>query len=143
MAHKIIKITDPAVTGKLFGSFDKNAARIENAFSVRMFNKQASDGGDGILIEGDDRAVRDAGQVVSYLRKIAASLKDALDEHGLGNVLMHRRSAYAIDITLVDCDYWDYLDGAEDGFYFGEFMNQYSWAEKYIYQLEQIREKKQ
>lgn len=80
---------------------------------------------------------------LSYLRKIAASLKDALDEHGLGNVLMHRRSAYAIDITLVDCDYWNYLDGAEDGLYFGEFMNQYSWAEKYIYQLEQIREKKQ
>ena len=101
MAQKIIKITDPAVTGKLFGSFDKNAARIENAFSVRMFNKQASDGGDGILIEGDDRAVRDAGQVVSYLRKIAA-LEDELTDQNVDYIINMVRDGREDELLAFD-----------------------------------------
>ena len=79
---------------------------------------------------------------LSYLRKIAASLKDALEERGLGDALLHRRSAYALNTAEVDCDYWNYLDGAGNEIFYGEFMNQYSWAEKYIYQLEQIKKRK-
>ena len=81
MAQKIIKISDPAVTGKIFGSFDKNSDRIENEFSVKMFNRQSSDGMDGVLIEGDDESVRMAGQVVSYLKKIAAFEDELTDQN--------------------------------------------------------------
>ncbi len=86
MAHKIIKMADPALTGKIFGSFDKNAARIENEFSVRMFNRQSSDGGDGIMIEGDEENVRSAGQVVSYLKKIA-SFEDELTDQNVDYIV--------------------------------------------------------
>ncbi len=80
---------------------------------------------------------------LSYLRKIVSSLKDALEEAGLTDVLLHQRSAYALNTAPVDCDYWNYLDGAENEIYYGEFMSRYSWAEKYIYQLEQIRKHNQ
>ncbi len=86
MAQKIIRMNDPAVTGKIFGSFDKNAARIEKEFSVRMFNRQSSDGGDGILIEGEDENVRSAGQVVSYLKKIA-SFEDELTDQNVDYIV--------------------------------------------------------
>ncbi|MBQ6262864.1 MAG: PhoH family protein [Clostridia bacterium] len=86
MAQKIIKMTDPALTGKIFGSFDKNVARIENEFSVRMFNRQSSDGGDGIMIEGEDENVRAAGQVVSYLKKIA-SFEDELTDQNVDYIV--------------------------------------------------------
>ncbi|MBR3415630.1 MAG: PhoH family protein [Clostridia bacterium] len=86
MAQKIIKMADPALTGKIFGSFDKNAARIENEFSVRMFNRQSSDGGDGIMIEGDEENVRSAGQVVSYLKKIA-SFEDELTDQNVDYIV--------------------------------------------------------
>ncbi len=86
MAQKIIKMTDPALTGKIFGSFDKNTARIENEFSVRIFNRQSSDGGDGITIEGDEENVRSAGQVISYLKKIA-SFEDELTDQNVDYIV--------------------------------------------------------
>ena len=86
MAQKIIKIADPALTGKLFGNFDKNASRIENEFSVRLFNRQSSDGEDGIMIEGDEDSVRAAGQVVSYLKKIA-SFEDELTDQNVDYIV--------------------------------------------------------
>ena len=86
MAQKIIKMTDPALTGKIFGSFDKNTARIENEFSVRIFNRQSSDGGDGIMIEGDEENVRSAGQVISYLKKIA-SFEDELTDQNVDYIV--------------------------------------------------------
>ncbi len=86
MAQKIIKMADPALTGKIFGSFDKNAARIENEFSVRIFNRQSSDGGDGIMIEGNEENVRSAGQVISYLKKIA-SFEDELTDQNVDYIV--------------------------------------------------------
>ena len=78
----------------------------------------------------------DPQKVFSYIRKLTASLKKALGEYGLENAVLHTRNSYAVDTGLIKCDYWDYLDDTATDLYYGEFMNQYSWAEKYIYQLE-------
>ena len=45
---------------------------------------------------------------------------------------------YDRNTDMIRCDYYDYLLGKSDGIgkYTGEFMNQYSWAEEYIYELE-------
>ena len=81
MAQKIIKISDPSVTLRIFGSFDKNVSRIENEFAVKIFNRQSSDGGDGILIEGDDHGVNSAGKVINYLKKIASFEEELTDQN--------------------------------------------------------------
>ena len=60
-----------------------------------------------------------------------------LKECGLEDVLVHVHNSYAIDPTKVDCDYYDYLSGKLNGKIINTsaFMNQYSWAEEFVYNL--------
>ena len=53
-------------------------------------------------------------------------------------MLVHRRNAYSVNTNLISCDYYDYLDRkpAAEKLYRGEFIRQYSWAEVYVYHLE-------
>ena len=71
-------------------------------------------------------------------RQVFASLKKDLKRHGLEDVIVHNNNAYAIDAALVKCDYYDFITGKSTGenVYRGEFMNQYSWAEQYVYALD-------
>ena len=73
-----------------------------------------------------------------HLKKIVASLKKDLGEIGLEDLFIHNRNSYAVNKQMLDCDYYHYLNSEEDYLdsYHGEFMNQYSWAEVYIYELE-------
>ena len=74
-----------------------------------------------------------------HFRQIFASLKKDLKRHGLENVLIHdHNNVYSIDVALVKCDYYDFITGKTTGtnVYQGEFMNQYSWAEQYVYALD-------
>lgn len=75
---------------------------------------------------------------LSYFKKLASGLKKDLENYGLGELLIHRSNSYSIDTTMVSCDYYDHLAGKADAVrrYKGEFINQYSWAEAYIYSLE-------
>ena len=73
------------------------------------------------------------------LKKAVQSLRKDLDKFGLSEALIHSRNSYAVNTALIDCDYYDYLDrrpGSENS-YRGQFMSQYSWAEVYIYALEE------
>jgi len=81
MAQRLIKITDSDLTGKLFGSFDRNISKLENEFGVRIYNRQSPDGVDGILIEGDDESVARAADTLSYLRNIAKLGDDLTDQN--------------------------------------------------------------
>ena len=74
-----------------------------------------------------------------YFRQLFASLKKDLKRCGFENALIHNtNNAYAIDAALVKCDYYDFITGrsTEKNTYRGEFMNQYSWAEQYVYALD-------
>ena len=66
------------------------------------------------------------------------SLRIDLTQQGFEGILIHNSNSYAIDTGLIKCDYYDYLTGTSDAAdsYHGEFMNQYSWAEEYIWSLE-------
>lgn len=71
----------------------------------------------------------------TYLRQITLSLKNDLTDAGYPDVLIRSKDSYAVNIAKLSCDYYDHLDNGGDAFK-GEFMNQYSWAEEYIYSLE-------
>ncbi len=73
-----------------------------------------------------------------YLKKVVQSLKKDLDKQGLEDLFIHGRNSYAVNTGIIECDYYDYTSGEEgyDNLYKGEFLNQYSWAERYIYALE-------
>jgi two-component SAPR family response regulator len=71
-------------------------------------------------------------------RQVFSSLKKDLKQYGFEDVLMHSVNSYAVDVSQISCDYYDFITGKADGHnsYHGEFMNQFSWAEQYIYALE-------
>ena len=73
-----------------------------------------------------------------YFKKVVSSLKKDLSKEGIEDLLIHGHNSYAINTSMIKCDYYDYLSDGDDTetAYRGEFMNQYSWAEQYIYALE-------
>lgn len=67
----------------------------------------------------------------SSLRTRFSLLKKDLSKVGADDVLVKAWNSYGIDISKIDCDYYNYLDGdtyAVNSFQ-GEYMSQYSWAE--------------
>lgn len=71
----------------------------------------------------------------AYFRKVISVLRATLKKAGYDGVLVHEKNAYAVDVSRIDCDYYDHLDGLRSS-YAGEFMYQYSWAEQYKYGLD-------
>jgi len=75
----------------------------------------------------------------SYLKNIRTDLISTLSEYGLEDCVTRLRGGIAIVRDLVNCDYFDYLDGnitdLEHDFK-GEYMSQYSWAEVTLASLE-------
>ena len=80
----------------------------------------------------------ETGKSYEHLKKIVQQLKKDLDRHGISELLIHGHNSYAINPEMIECDYYDYISGKEEyaDTYRGEFLNQYSWAEVYIYALE-------
>ena len=57
-----------------------------------------------------------------------ALAKAALKSVGAENVLRHETPCYRVDTSLIQCDYFSYLETGKPEFH-GEYMMQYSWAE--------------
>lgn len=67
----------------------------------------------------------------TYIRQYAQSIREALSGIGLEDILIHNRDSYAVNTSLIDCDYYRYMSGDydENDAYNGEFMTQYEWSE--------------
>lgn len=65
----------------------------------------------------------------AYLRQLVLDLKNTLKSVGAECVLCHETPCYRIDTTLLQCDYFSYLENKKPEFY-GEYMLQFSWAEE-------------
>ena len=66
---------------------------------------------------------------VAYLRQLILDLKNTLKEVGAEAVLQHETPYYRIDTDRIQCDYLSHLETGRPEFR-GEYMMQYSWAEK-------------
>ena len=65
----------------------------------------------------------------AYLRQLVMDLKNTLKAVGAENVLRHETPCYRVDTSLIQCDYFSYLETGKPEFH-GEYMMQYSWAEE-------------
>lgn len=69
---------------------------------------------------------------LDYLRQLTKDLRETLKAVGAQDVFISRFKEYRIEPSLVECDFYDYLDDkpyAVKAFQ-GEYMTQYGWAEK-------------
>ena len=66
---------------------------------------------------------------MDYLRHLVGDLKKALAMAGAEKVLCQEGYNYRIDTTRINCDYHKFLNTGRPQFH-GEYMSQYSWAER-------------
>lgn len=73
----------------------------------------------------------DTEEKASYIRVLASEIRTVLSQIGQEQVFFHEKNSYALDISKVKCDYYDYLAGDENAKYAfqQEYMSQYSWAD--------------
>ena len=65
----------------------------------------------------------------AYLRQLVMDLKNTLKAVGADAVLCHETPCYRVDVSLLKCDYFSYLETGKPEF-LGEYMAQFSWAEE-------------
>jgi len=74
----------------------------------------------------------------TYITQIIQSLKNTLKEAQIEDCFVVGYNGYAVDVSKISCDSYDYLDGKPeaDNYFHGEYMSQYSWGEEQLYQFE-------
>lgn len=80
-----------------------------------------------ILWENEDSSINHS----SYLKNIRKDLISTFEKYNCDNIFIRQRGLLGIDTSLVDCDYYDWVNGKIEGInaYRGEYMVQYSWSE--------------
>ena len=68
----------------------------------------------------------------SYLQNMISDMTRTFAEKGCRDVVLRKYGEIGLDQAKLDCDYYAYRDGnpAAIGAFRGEYMSQYSWAEK-------------
>ena len=81
MAEKIITTKSSEATATLFGAFDSNAKKIEDAFGVIISNRsRESDEGDAIVISGEEEAVSLAARTLEFLGRMVGDGETVSDQ---------------------------------------------------------------
>ena len=134
---KGVKTTEKLLTIKCFGNFEV----LYNGVILPFKRKKAKEllavlvdrNGAGLtakqicaILFSDDT---DDDKNSAYLRQLVLDLKKTLKSVHAEDVFQHDTPYYRIDTNLVRCDYISFLETGKPHFY-GEYMTQYSWAEK-------------
>ena len=65
----------------------------------------------------------------NYIHQLFYDLRHTLEAAGVGDIFERNNYLYSINPEKLDCDYYSFLKTGKPNF-FGEYMTQYSWAEK-------------
>ena len=77
---------------------------------------------------------------LSYLCNLRQDLQNTFTKLKLDGILLKQRGSMAIAKDKIDCDLYEYLEERSHSRYqyTGDYMNQYSWAEYYHAELDEI-----
>ena len=90
MTEKIVMTNSSESTSAIFGSFDSNVRKIENAFNVRISNSGAdSTDGDAIIVSGESEGVDLAARTLEYLKHMS----------GVGETISENSTEYVIGLV--------------------------------------------
>ena len=65
----------------------------------------------------------------NYIHQLFYDLRHTMDAAGVGEIFKRNSYLYSVDPAKLDCDYYAFLKTGKPEFR-GEYMSQYSWAEK-------------
>ena len=101
MSEAIVMTQSNEATAALFGAFDANIKIVENAFGVRVSNRNDNaDTGDAIVVSGDAADVKGAVRVLEYLKRMIGD-GETLSEQSIEYVISAVRDGQ--DEGLEDC----------------------------------------
>ena len=101
MSEAIVMTQSNEATASLFGAFDTNIKIVENAFGVRVSNRNKdTDSGDAIVVSGESRDVKAAVRVLEYLKRMIGD-GETLSEQSIEYVISAVKDGQ--DEGLEDC----------------------------------------
>ena len=101
MSEAIVMTQSNEATASLFGAFDANIKIVENAFGVRVYNRNDnSETGDAIVVSGDSADVKLAVRVLEYLKRMIGD-GETLSEQSIEYVINAVKDGQ--DEGLEDC----------------------------------------
>ena len=101
MSEAIVMTQSNEATASLFGAFDANIKIVENAFGVRVSNRNNDpDSGDAIVVSGEAGDVKCAVRVLEYLKRMIGD-GETLSEQSIEYVISAVRDGQ--DEGLEDC----------------------------------------
>ena len=105
MTEKKIYTASADITRKIYGGFDRNVGRLEEAFGVRIFNRteDAVGEGDCIVLQGGQESVSHAAEAIEYLKKVAA-LGDELSDQSVDYVIRMIHDGAQAELSELDDD---------------------------------------
>ena len=65
----------------------------------------------------------------SYIRNLRSDLYNTFEQLSISEALIRSGGDIGVNVKIIDCDYYDYLDGNKALFH-GEYMSQYSFTEE-------------
>ncbi|MCR5301926.1 MAG: response regulator [Lachnospiraceae bacterium] len=76
----------------------------------------------------------------SYLSNLRQDLQNTFKKLKIDDIIIKRRGSMAIARDRIDCDLYDWLENRHSSRfeYTGDYMNQYSWAEYYHAELDEL-----
>lgn len=69
------------------------------------------------------------GSKESYIRNLRSDLNSTFEKLSISEALVRNGGDMGVNVKIIDCDYYDYLDGNRTLFH-GEYMSQYSFTEE-------------
>ena len=140
----IVPKKDALLRVQCFGNFDVftpdgTHVRFERSKAKEMFAYLVHKCGSSctsrevfaVLFEDEPYDEKRQNLMQSYIYALKKSLKNV----GAESALIHSYNAFAVNPEVLDCDYYRFkeLDAGAVNSFQNEYMNQYSWAEDFLY----------
>lgn len=133
---KGIKCKEKLLTAKCFGNFELtskgNKIPFKRSKSKEFLAFLIDRNGSGvtsmeicIALWGDQAEEKCRG----YFHQLLMDIRQSLSAVGADAVFEKTNNRYSVDVSRIECDYFDYLKNGKPEFR-GEYMMQYSWAEE-------------
>ena len=106
-------------------TFKRSKTKELFAFLIDRNGAGVTIGEIGVALWENDEAQKNQ----NYIHQLFYDLRHTLEEAGVGEIFKRNNYLYSVDTERLDCDYYTFLKTGKPPFH-GEYMSQYSWAEK-------------